>query len=124
MKVVVCVVAAVLLGGCASTHMKQYVGKDIREVILDDGPPLHAMDLGDGVRAFQYPFGGGAYTAPSVTTTSGSITRSGWLSATSITTGGGTVVLPPCIMTYITRWDPDRAGWIVRDYRIPKQTFC
>lgn len=104
--------------------MKQYVGKDIREVILDDGQPIDAIDMGDGVRAFVYPFGGGTYVMPSVSTTSGSVSRSGWLSATTITSPGGVIDVPPCRMTYFARWDAARGGWIIHEYRIPKQLAC
>lgn len=116
--------AAALLAGCASTQMRQYVGKDIREVMLDAGQPWDAMDMGDGVRAFVYPFGGGTYTFPAVSTTTGTISRSGWLDATTITRPGGTVSMPPCRMTYLTRWNPATQGWVVHDYRIPKELVC
>lgn len=114
------------LAGCASTHMAQYVGKDIREVMLDEGPPIHALDLGDGSRAFQYPFGGGTFTTPTVTTNSGSVSRFGnqaWLQSTAITSGG-TFTAPPCIVSYITRWDAGRAGWVVTEFRAPKALVC
>jgi hypothetical protein len=127
MRAATIILATLLAAGCASTKMKQYVGKDIREVILDDGPPMHVLDLPDGTRAFQYPFGGGTYTAPTVTTTTGNVSRIGsqaWLSATSISSGGGTVTMPPCTISYIATWDGNMGGWIVRDYRIPKQMFC
>jgi len=54
MRTILAVVLLLLLSGCVSTHMKQYMGMDIREVILDSGPPLNAMDMGGGVRAFQF----------------------------------------------------------------------
>ena len=37
MRSVLMAIAALALMSCASTHMKQYMGKDIREVILDIG---------------------------------------------------------------------------------------
>ncbi len=126
-KVAAFVGALALLTGCASTQMKQYVGKDIREVILDSGPPINAVDLADGARGFQYPFGGGAFVTPTVTTTTASVSGYGnqaWLNAASITSGGQAVTLPPCVITYIARWDDSSRGWIVHEYRIPKQLFC
>lgn len=115
------------LAGCASTHMKQYVGQDIRAVILNDGPPLHAMDMGDGTRAFLYPFGGGTFNAPAFTTTTGSVTRTGstvWLDSTAITVGGGTFTVPPCMMSYLAHWDAQRNTWIIHAYRVPQQLVC
>src|SRR5690554_4707351 len=55
---------SVFLLGCVSTHMKQYLGKDIREVVLDSGPPVNAIDMEGGVRAFQFMWGGGTYRVP------------------------------------------------------------
>lgn len=77
MRAIFIAVLFVILSGCVSTHMKQYIGRDIREVILDDGPPVNAMDMGNGVRAFQFRIGGGTYRLPSTTTTSGTLTGYG-----------------------------------------------
>lgn len=63
--------ALALLSGCASTHMAQYVDKDIREVILDSGPPINVMDMGQGVRAFQFRWGGGTFVVPQLPTATG-----------------------------------------------------
>ena len=52
------------MAGCASTHMQQYLGKDIREVVMDSGPPENVLDLGDGRRAFQFYWGGGSFLVP------------------------------------------------------------
>ena len=117
----------IALIACASTHMKQYVGKDIREVLLDSGPPNYAFDMPDGTRAFQFRWGGGTYVVPQSTTTTGTVTAVGdsaWYQSHSITTGGGVVTSEGCILTYITEWDEKRHGWIVIDYRYPKRLFC
>ena len=121
------VVILLLTSGCVSNHMKQYIGKDIREVILDSGPPVSAMDMGDGLRAFQFRWGGGTYSIPSTTKTSGTITafgNSAWLSSTSITTGGGVIHSEGCLITYMTKWDSARTTWVVTDIRYPKQLVC
>ena len=34
--------------------MQGFVGKDIRQVVLDYGTPINAMDMGNGTRAFQW----------------------------------------------------------------------
>jgi hypothetical protein len=44
----------VLVSGCASTVMEGYVGKDITEVILAEGPPMNKLVLPDGRTAFQW----------------------------------------------------------------------
>ncbi len=117
----------VLVTGCVSTEMKSYMGKDIREVMLVNGPPISAMDMGGGVRAFQFKWGGGSFTVPQTTHTTGSVTsygNSAWLNATSITTGGGTIYSEGCVISYLAEWSNTTEGWIVTDYRYPKQLVC
>lgn len=121
------ILVAVLFVGCASTHMKQYLGKDIREVVIDSGPPINAFDMGDGRRAFQFRWGGGSFVVPQTTTVSGSVTSIGntaWYSGSAITTGGGVITSEGCVITYFTRWNEKRKTWVVIDYRIPKQLVC
>ena len=48
----------IFLAGCASTEMKSYIGQDIREVILTNGQPIGAIEMGNGTRAFQFMWGG------------------------------------------------------------------
>ena len=116
-----------LLSGCVSTHMKQYLGSDIRVVVLDSGFPNAAFDLSDGSRAFQFRWGGGVFVAPSVTNVSGSVSDfSGhsWFSASSVTTGGGAFHSEGCLISYITSWDEDTESWIVYDVRYPSTMVC
>jgi hypothetical protein len=127
---IITLLAIVALGGlsaCASTHMKQYMGQDIQEVMIYSGPPINAFDMSDGRRAFQFRWGGGTFTTPQTTTTTGNaslIGNSAWFQANSITSGGNTVTSKGCIITYLTHWDTDRNTWIVSEYRIPKQLLC
>jgi hypothetical protein len=116
-----------LFSGCASTHMERYVGKDIREVILDSGPPVNALDLDGGRRAFQFRWGGGTFLVPSQTTTTGQINVTGntaWLQSRTLSTGGGIISSEGCIVTYITTFNAAKQSWIVESYRIPKQLVC
>jgi hypothetical protein len=128
MKLLIAVAAVALAAlGCASTHMQQYVGKDIREVMLDNGPPMNAFDMGDGTRAFQFRWGGGTFAVPQSSTTTGSVTavgNSAWFQRQSISTGGGVVTSEGCVITYLARWEQQRQAWIVSNYRIPKQLVC
>ena len=55
---------------CVSTHMKQFIGKDVRYIAVEDGPPVNVFDMPDDRRAFQYYWGGGSYVVPTTTTTS------------------------------------------------------
>lgn len=122
-----CLTVAVFLVGCVSTHMKQYIGSDIREVVLDSGMPTAVMDLGSGRRAFQFRWGGGAIAVPSVTTVSGSAVSSSyhsWFAASSITSGGGVFSSEGCYISYVTLWEEKRKSWVVHDIRYPKTTVC
>lgn len=112
--------------GCVSTEMKSYVGQDIREVMLVSGQPIAAMDMGNGVRAFQFMWGGTSSTA--VTSQSNtqvsSGNTSGWLSNTSISSSGGALISSGCVISYLTEWNEKTQGWIVTGYRYPKKLVC
>ncbi len=126
-RVLAFLAVATVLAGCVSTHMKQYMGKDVRYVVVDNGPPMYAFDMGDGRRAFQWPWGGGTYHVPEVesATTSGTaIGPNVWLTRTKIKTGGHTVTSEGCIITYFARWDERREAWFVVDYSYPKRLVC
>ena len=121
------VIVLAFLAGCASTHMKQYIGKDVREVIIENGPPIYAFDMGDGRRAFQFRWGGGSFVIPQRTTVTGSSTAvggSGWYSGSAITSGGGVITSEGCVLTYFARWNEVKNAWIVTEYRVPKQLVC
>lgn len=127
MKFALIFLVSALLLGCVSTHMKQYLGKDIREVVLDSGPPVNALDMGEGVRAFQFRWGGGTYRVPTTTTTTGNVNtygNSAWFNSTSITSGGGVIHSEGCLISYLTEWDDALKTWIVKDIRYPKRLAC
>ncbi|KQY54397.1 hypothetical protein [Lysobacter sp. Root494] len=122
MRFVLALLVAVLVG-CVSTEMKSYVGQDIREVMLVSGQPIAAMDMGNGVRAFQFMWGGSSKTA--VTTSSNSqVDSTGWLGRTAITSNGSAMISNGCVISYLTEWNESRQGWVVTGYRYPKQLVC
>lgn len=51
---VVLAAGVLLLTGCASAVMKNYVGGPVETVMLDYGPPTSVLDLGPGQRAYQW----------------------------------------------------------------------
>jgi hypothetical protein len=69
----VLVVGTVAAGGCASSHMKPFIGKDVRYVVIEDGIPANVFDLPDGLRAFQFRWGGGRIYVPKTTTANGQL---------------------------------------------------
>ena len=116
-----------IVAGCASTHMEQYLGQDIQEVMIDSGAPINAFDMSDGRRAFQFRWGGGTFVTPQTTTITGNASAIGntaWYEGTAITSGGNTVTSEGCTITYLTAWNSDRNAWVVTENRVPKQLLC
>jgi hypothetical protein len=123
-----CIAALSLaLSGCVSTHMKGFIGKDIREVMMTEGPPINAFDLGDGRRAFQYRFGGGTFVTSQVSNTTGSATTVGntvWLDQRTITQPAAIVESEGCLISYIAEFSVLKSAWTVVDIRYPKRLVC
>jgi hypothetical protein len=100
--------------------MQSYVGKDVREVVLDYGPPANAIDMGEGKRAFQW-VKGRSYSTPVVATTNASVNKTksfDWYTSNTIVSGGETVY-SNCIYTIMGEWDGGKKGWIVTGFRKP-----
>jgi len=119
------IIFLLLLAGCASTHMKQYIGKDVLSIVLDEGPPENVFDLEDGKRAFQYYWGGGTFAMPQTTNVTANTTYAGnsaWTTATATTYGGGVFSTKGCLITYIGVWNG--TAWIIEDIHYPKRAFC
>lgn len=123
-RIAILLVAVALLTGCASSYMKQFIGKDIREIIVADGPPMNQFDMGDGRRAFQWYWGGGTFVTPQTTT--GTVTDVGGGSAfvNATTTGGHVVSSRGCLVTYFAVRDEAKQAWIVKDIAYPDRLVC
>lgn len=118
------VIAAI---GCASMHMKRFIDKDVRYVVIEDGIPENVFDMPDGLRAFQFRWGGGTFAVPKTTTTNGQLQLIGnqaWFNQEKIESGGFVVNSPGCLITYVARWDADRKGWIVKEIAYPHRLVC
>lgn len=118
--------------GCASKIMQGYVGKDVREVVLDYGSPTNAMDMGNGLRAFQWTKSH-SYTTP--TYVKSRSTGTGYGSSytygnhtdynmntyvnTNTVISGGQTINSNCVYTLFARWDKDKNGWIVTSFKKP-----
>ena len=107
--------------------MKQFIGKDVRYIAVQDGAPENVIDMPDGRRAFQYRWGGGTVSVPTRTTTSGQVQLVGdsvIYREERLTSGGGTFVSEGCLITYFAAWDASNQGWIVNDISYPKGLVC
>lgn len=127
-KGLICVTALALpLSSCVSTYMKTFIGEDIREVMMTEGPPINAFDLSDGRRAFQYKFGGGTFVTPQVSRTAGSATILGnsvWLDQRTITQPAAIIESEGCLISYIAEFSSAKSAWTVVDIRYPKRLVC
>jgi hypothetical protein len=92
------VAAALLLCGCASAIMKDYVGRTIADVMMDYGPPQTAFDLTPTQRAFMWSMTT-SFVTPSTTNVTGTAYGS-LFSATAISTPSQ-VVSQQCNYTLI-----------------------
>jgi len=112
--------AIALLTGCASQIMQSYIGKDIREVVVDYGPPTNAFDMGDGRRAFQWEQGR-SRTSPTNVSTTGTVDvhgNSAWINSNSTITGGNTTY-SKCVYTMFANWNSVANGWYVINFKEP-----
>ena len=119
-RLIACILFMVL-AGCASQILKSYIGKDVREAVLDYGPASNALDLGENKRAFQWVIGR-SVTVPLTATTTGQVTSSGntsWLNSNTTLTGGQTIN-SECLYTLIASWNETTQSWIVTEFRKPK----
>ncbi len=109
--------------------MKTYVGRDVRYVELTYGPPWHVVDMGNGVRAFQW-LRVSTYTHPASTRTTETTDidrkRREASSESHRQTTTETQVFEPsteetrCIYSFITRYDKAANAWIVVGYEEPR----
>jgi hypothetical protein len=114
------VIAGFLLIACASQIMQRYVGKDVREIVIDYGPPANAFDMGDGRRAFQWVMRN-SQTMPVVATTTGTVSAYGnmaWVNSNT-TISGGQTINSQCVYTLFARWNEGANGWTVTEFRRP-----
>ncbi|WP_100657440.1 hypothetical protein [Alteromonas flava] len=108
------------LTGCMSNTLQSYVGKDIREVMVEMGPPDNAFDISDSRRAFQW-VQNREYSEPVTITTTEAKTKGkhvDWVSSVS-TISGGRTVSAPCHYTVFARWNGPSSAWIVDDFKRP-----
>lgn len=119
-KISLLILVAASLIGCASQIMQNYVGKDVREIMLDYGAPANAFDMGDGRRAFQWTIGS-SYTVPTTAITTGSINTLGtatWVTSNTTITAGQ-AINSTCLYTLFAKWNEGTKGWFVTDFKKP-----
>ena len=133
MRAALIIFCILLLAGCASQIMQGYVGKDMREVMLDYGAPANAFDMGDGRRAFQWVINS-SYTTPTYATTTGTVNTTGnayaignnvygnansWVNSNTVITGGQTIN-SRCVYTMFGVWSELKKGWDIVGFKQPR----
>ena len=116
MSLAICI-ATTLLVGCVADTMRGYVGQDIRAVELAYGPPANEVDLGSGVRAFQWRKVSVDTTPLTAVTTTEKDKRGRRTTQTQFTGGDQTVT--NCLYTFLTVWNSQQGAWIVTGFRQP-----
>ncbi|CAN7696839.1 MULTISPECIES: hypothetical protein [Ensifer] len=111
----IAITAALILTGCASTVMKNYIGQPVESVVIDYGPPTAVLDLGWDQRAYQWRKISTNVVSGS---TSGEIrdTRRGQRYEETVTPGY--VEEQECFYTFYARQQGGR--WYVTNFRQPK----
>ena len=110
-------VATALLVGCVADTMRSYVGQDIRAVELTYGPPINQIDLGNGIRAFQWSKVSVDTTPVSAVTTTDKDKKGRKTTDTQFV--GGEQTVTRCVYTFIAARNPQANSWIVTGIREP-----
>ena len=122
-KLLAIVSTLAVIAGCVSATeiMESYVGKDVREVVIDYGPPANAMDMDDGRRAFQWVMTS-SRTTPTTARTTGTVSADGDAASVSSRTRitGGQTINSRRIYTLYGEWDESRNGWIITSFEQPR----
>ncbi len=105
------------LAGCAADTMRGYIGQDIRAVELAYGPPSNQIDLGNGVRAFQWTKISVDTTPFSAVSTTDKDKKGRPVTQTNFV--GGDQSVTRCLYTFLTAWNPQINGWVVTGFRQP-----
>ena len=92
-------ILALMLGACASQFANSYIGKDSVVLELENGKPVNIVELPDGMRSFQYYWGGESVVIPG--------------------TGVAGLGSPGCLINFIAerrgdRWFVVKTQWIDR----------
>jgi hypothetical protein len=106
-----------ILNGCVSDSMRNFVGRDIREVELAYGPPSNQVDLGGGTRAFQWTKISVNTTPMSAVTTTDKDRKGRKTTQTQYV--GGDQSVTRCLYTFLTVWNPQANSWTVTGFRQP-----
>jgi len=93
---------ALLVTGCASQFATSYLGKDSVALELENGKPVDVVELPNGMRSYQYYWGGEGVVIPGAGVA-----------------GNG---FPGCLINFIAERRGD--SWVVVDTKWPDRLIC
>ncbi len=93
---------ALMLAACASQFANSYLGKDSVALELENGKPVNIVELPNGMRSFQYYWGGESVVIPG--------------------TGVAGLGSPGCLINFIAERHGDR--WVVVKAKWPDRLIC
>jgi hypothetical protein len=102
--------------------LQGYVGKDLREAVLDYGYPVMFLDMADGRRAFQWDMSRKVdlpASAETTTKTQGLWTNSTTSTSKTVIDPGGTMTITNCKYTMFGEWSTEQNGWEIVDFKKP-----
>lgn len=116
MKKILAFLSVFVLTSCASQIMESYIGKDIKEVMMDYGAPSAVLDLDKGKKAYQWHKVTTEHVPAQVYTTSSAygmlhtpVTNTYFTPAYSYSSD--------CFYTFIAEQRGDK--WVVASFRSP-----
>jgi hypothetical protein len=113
--IIILLLCATALPGCASTIMKGYVSRDISSVVANYGPPINTYHLPNGQRAFQWEIIDTSYVPETVEYDDQG--GRGHRRSTSVRSGGY-VKETACFYTFYASSGPN-GGWTITGFEKP-----
>lgn len=116
-----CLLLIPVLASCVSSAetLEGYIGHDIREAEMNNGPPTNIIEMGKDKRIYQWSFDQ-SYSVPARTSYYGGYEMgNGYIvdNRQAVTTGGYSRSYR-CLYNIFTEREGDR--WIITDYQIPQ----
>lgn len=113
------VLLALVVGGCASQIMQGYVGKNVKEAMLDYGPPTNIIEMGPNERAYQWSMTD-SVISPGATFNNGQVVALGQTASYSGTSYATPTIIDENVCHYSLMAKQVGDEWIVTGYRKPQ----
>ena len=112
--------AAMMLGGCATTALRSYVGGDLQAIAARYGPPTTHTLLPNGTDRFQWVVAYHHTPANSVPLSTFVPLKTASLQARSAAAQAGAIFGGMCVYTVFARHDAAAGTWTVTGFQAPR----